>query len=205
MKKAPAYPCPGSAHPLRHTILAVVLLGVLSLIPNISTMAELSGQADATWFFRLMVSKALNTGIIWAGLGVYIGWLWGRVLVGALAAALASAGALVVHYSLGNLIGIMEPSIWAENLHWFAASFLLSAPLGVVGVLARRQCWLGLLCRLVVPLGAIAEPFVVGMFRWPARFSFPWPQIYSSYAVGAVSIALGIAGAVLVLARWRRK
>lgn len=195
---------PAPAHPLRHTILAVLLLGVLSLVSNISTTAELSGQADVTWFFRLLFSKALNTGAVWAGLGVYVGWLWGRALVGALAAALASVGALAVHYALGNLNGIMEPSIWEENLHWFAASFLLSAPLGVVGVLARRRDWLGLLCRLVVPLGAIAEPFVVGMFRWPAGFSFPWPQLYSSYAVGAASIVLGIAGTVLVLTRRRR-
>lgn len=192
-------------HPLRHTVLAVLLLGVLSLISNISRPAELAGQADITWFFRLLPSMALNTGTVWAGLGVYVGWLWGRTLVGALAAALASVGALAVHYALGNLIGMMEPSIWEENLHWFAASFLLSAPLGVVGVLARRQDWPGLLCRLVVPLGAIAEPFVVGMFRRPAGFSFPLPQLYSSYAVGTASIVLGVAGAVLALIRWRRK
>ena len=111
--------------------------------------------------------------------------------------------ALVAHYGLGQAIGIFEPEIWASNRYWFAFALVLGAPLGLVGPLAHRAGVLGLLARLTAPLGATLEPFVLQMFAQPDYIS--WPGRVSTAVCGALLLAGGIVGVVLVAVRERRR
>ncbi len=64
------------ARPLLTCIALVLCIAVASLLSNITTEAQLSGQAEAITYARKVVSKFLNSGTLWAALGFYAGWLW---------------------------------------------------------------------------------------------------------------------------------
>lgn len=196
------------AHPLLTCTALVVCIAVASLLSNITTETQLSGQAETITYLRKVMSKFLNSGTLWAALGFYAGWLWSGskarpapAWLPVIAAVAASLGALAGHYALGNLLGMMEPSIWIENYHWFIAAVIISGPLGWVGARSAQEDRTGKLLRYLVPGGAIAEPLVTGMFWYPAGFSFPVSEIASSYTVGFVLITAGMVGAIMVQRR----
>lgn len=196
------------ARPLLTCTALVVCIAVASLLSNITTEAQLSGQSEAITYVRKVVSKFLNSGTLWAALGFYAGWLWSGsrtrpapLWVPVAAAVAASLGALAGHYALGNLLGIMEASIWIENYHWFIAAVIISGPLGWLGARSAQDDRTGKLLRYLVPAGAVAEPLVTGMFWYPSGFSFPVSEIASSYTVGFVLITTGTIGAIMVQRR----
>lgn len=196
------------ARPLLTCIALVLCIAVASLLSNITTEAQLSGQSEAITYVRKVVSKFLNSGTLWAALGFYAGWLWSGsrtrpapLWVPVAAAVAASLGALAGHYALGNLLGIMEASIWIENYHWFIAAVIISGPLGWLGARSAQDDRTGKLLRYLVPAGAVAEPLVTGMFWYPSGFSFPVSEIASSYTVGFVLITTGTIGAIMVQRR----
>lgn len=73
----------------------------------------------------------------------------------------------------------------------------------MVGWLACGSGRLAVTARLVVPLGALAEPFTVGMLTTPAIL--PWPERWSSTVCGVLLLAGGAAGTALVLRRSARR
>ena len=196
------------ARPLLTCIALALCIAVASLLSNITTDAQLSGQAEVITYVRKVVGKFLNSGTLWAALGFYAGWLWSGsrmrpapFWVPVAAAVAASLGALAGHYALGNLLGIMEASIWIENYHWFIAAVIISGPLGWLGARSAQGDRTGKLLRYLVPVGAVAEPLVTGMFWYPSGFSFPVSEVLSSYTVGFVLITTGMVGAIVVQRR----
>ncbi|MBF0808787.1 hypothetical protein E4U03_09270 [Rothia nasimurium] len=189
------------ARPLLTCIALVLCIAVASLLSNITTEAQLSGQSEVIAYVRKVVSTFLNSGTLWAALGFYAGWLWSGsrtrpvpLWVPVTVAVAASLGALAGHYALGNLLGIMEASIWIENYHWFIAAVIISGPLGWLGARSAQDDRAGKLLRYLIPVGAVAEPLVTGMFWYPSEFSFPVSEIASSYTVGLLLMLLGVLG-----------
>lgn len=104
----------------------------------------------------------------------------------------------MVHYLLATL-RYMEGS-FTTNDYWFMAGVVLCGPLGLLGWSARRRDWRGVLAALVVPCGAIAEPWVLGVFSpWP---EIPWSERYSDMACGWVLTTAGAVGVLMILT-WR--
>lgn len=177
-------------------------LALVSLASNVTTEAQLSGQADTVLAVRFTISKFVNTGTVWAGLGILAGWLVRRTGQAVVASLTALLLALVVHYGLGLLVGMFEADVWANNSHWFLAAAVAGGPLGLIGATARRTDGLGLVARLVVPVAAMTEPFVVGMFDLPDFI--PWPSRTSSVVVGVTLLIVGLTGLIAVFVRWVR-
>lgn len=182
-------------------VAAALLLAVCSLLSNLTTSAQLDGHANIVLAIRLVFSKAFNSGTAWAGLAIVAGWLVGRTSRAALAGVLCCELALVAHYGLGNLLGAMDHSIWWQNKSWFIGALVLGAPLGACGALARRRGAAGLITRLLIPLGAVVEPFLQGMLAPPQ--AMPWPYRLSSGISGILLLAFGLVTGYLVVQRWR--
>lgn len=180
-------------------LTAALVLAVVSLASNITTTSQLAGDADALLAVRWTLSKLVNSGTVWAGLGILSGWLIGRPVRGALAGVVASLLALVAHYGLGRVTGVFGPDIWASNASWFVAAAVLGGPLGMVGAMARRADLWGLAARLVVPVAAVLEPFVSGLFAVPP-FA-PRPDRIASTVCGLVLLVAGVAAGVHMLRR----
>ena len=187
----------------RLVLAASVALGLVSVASNIATTAELSGDADNLLAVRSTVSKFLNSGAVWGGLPVLCGWLVRRRVPAAAAGMAACLLALVVHYGVGRLLGQFDPTVWTDNQFWIVLAVVVGGPLGLAGATARRVDRWGLLARLVVPVGAVLEPFIVGMFTMPAVM--PWPGRVSSIVSGVVLLLAGTAGGVEVLVTHRRR
>lgn len=171
---------------------AATALALLSLISNLTTAAQLSGQADFALAVRFTISKLVNSGTIWAGLGILSGWLVRRAPQAFVAGIAACTFALLTHYGLGRFFGVFTTDVWASNSYWFLAALVAGGPLGLIGAVARQASLLGLAARLVVPVAAILEPFVVGMFGQPTIL--PWPDRVSSVVTGSILLATGVAG-----------
>ena len=150
-------------------LAATVALALLSLASNVTTSAQLAGDADGLLTARWTVSKLLDAGAAWAALPVLAGWLVRRPGPAAATGVAAAVGALVVHHAVGTALGVFGPGIWTSNLSWFVVAAVTAGPLGLVGALARRRGTVGLLARLVVPVGALLEPVVTGSLT-PSRF-----------------------------------
>lgn len=179
------------------TLAAGAGLGIVALLSNLTTVAQLSGEANTVLAIRSTISKLVNSGSVWGGLAILAGWWsirWWQAWVAGVGASLV---ALVTHYGLGQLFGVFDHGIWESNLPWFVLALTLCGPLGVVGVTTHRQDVLGLAAALVLPMGLIVEPILFGMFTELAVI--PWPQRVSSAICGAVLIVSGLAlGAVVV-------
>lgn len=186
----------------RLALLAAVALGLGALASNITSEAQLSGEANEVLAVRFTLSKLVNAGTVWAGLAVLAGWLVRRPRPALLAGPLTLAVALVTHYGIGRIVGMFDGGVWAENAMWFAA-VPLGIPLGLVGCATHRRDLVGLAARLLVPLGAVLEPFEVGMFSMPSIL--PWPDRASGHVAGVVLICAGCVGICLVLARHARQ
>lgn len=181
-------------------LLAVSIgLGLLALLVNITTVEQMSGQADGIAAVRKTASKLVNAGVVWAGLMVLAGLLVRRPLPAALAGPVAGLVALTVHYGVGGLFDLMPWAGLRDNLSWFVVAAVLGAPLGVVGALAGRRTRLGLLAALVVPLGAVVEPFLMGWL--PPGTSTTWSNQISGAVAGSVLVVAGLAGGYVVLRR----
>lgn len=182
-------------------VVVASLVGIVALVSNLTTTAQLSGQADTVLTLRFMVSKLVNSGTVWGGLLILAGWFVRRPLQAALAGIIAGATALVVHYGLGHLFAVYQGEIWGSNWYWFIAALIFGIPLGLIGAAARRQDLWGLAAQLVIPLAAVVEPLMLSML-WPPQI-LPSPARVSSIACGVILIALGLLGAVFVSARRR--
>ncbi|MCZ4519836.1 hypothetical protein O4220_15070 [Rhodococcus ruber] len=183
-------------------IAAAITVALVSLASNITSVSQLSAEANTVLAVRSTLSKLVNSGAVWAGLPILSGWLVRRPLHAFAAGIVASLLALVVHYVVGQLFGMFDGTVWAANRMWFALALVMGGPLGLVGVAARGGGPSGLIARLVVPAGAMIEPFFRRMFSVPTML--PWPERVASVAAGVVLVAAGIAGAA-VLIRQRRK
>lgn len=183
-------------------IAAAITVALVSLASNITSESQLSAEADTVLTVRSTLSKLMNSGAVWAGLPILSGWLVRRPLHAFAAGIVASLLALVVHYGVGQLFGMFDETVWPANRIWFALAFVTGGPLGLVGVAARGGGPSGLMARLVVPAGAMIEPFFRGMFGVPTML--PWPERFASVAAGIILVAAGIVGAAVVI-RQRRK
>lgn len=148
--------------------LAVVLLGIGSLLVNITTSEQLSGEQGTFFAFRRTFSLLLNAGTVWAGISILAGALMVRVVPAAVAGLVAGFAALSVHYGLGELTGLMPGGSFSSNVNWFLAAALTGAPLGFVGALTRSPSRWRLPARLVLPVAAVVEPWFVGWWQTSA-------------------------------------
>lgn len=182
-------------------LAAATVLALVSLASNVTTESQMSGEADTLLAVRFTVSRLVNSGVVWAGLAVLAGWLMRRPLPAVAAGVVSSIAALAVHYGAGMLAGMFDAGIWRDNAFWFLAAAVTGGPLGLVGAIARRPDGWGLAARLVVPAGAVLEPFALGRFTAPAIL--PWPTRVADYVTGAVLLVAGMVGGARVLARRR--
>ncbi len=182
---------------------AAVALALASLASNVTTMGQLSAEANTLLAVRSTISRLVNAGVVWGGLPILSGWLVRRSLQAAVAGIAACLTALFVHYGVGRLLGLFDAEVWTENEYWFGLAVVVGAPLGLVGAAARRNDTWGLLARLALPIGAVLEPFYLGMFTVPAMM--PWPGRVSSVVTGVVLVAAGTAAGAAVLVRHRRR
>ncbi|WP_432570712.1 hypothetical protein [Kineococcus sp. SYSU DK005] len=177
-------------------LAAAVVLALLSLASIVAGASRLAAEAQGLLTAGRVVSEVLNAGVLWAGLPVLSGWLVRRPAHGVLAGVVASLTALVVHYGAGQMLGVFASSIWGQNAGWFAIAALTGGPLGAVGAIARRRGPWGLLARLTVPVGAVLEPFVLGVFTVPQHL--PRLERVSGVVSGLVLVAAGVAGVLAV-------
>ncbi|ETJ07221.1 MAG: hypothetical protein Q605_AUC00102G0001, partial [Actinomyces urogenitalis DORA_12] len=87
-------------------VLVCTGLALVSLASNWVSVSELEGQIQVFSFLRKTVSKLVNCGTVWAGIGVFAGWLMSRPTISVVAAVLAAEGTLAFHYGLGQLVGM---------------------------------------------------------------------------------------------------
>lgn len=183
-------------------LAASLVLALVSLASNVTTMSQLSGEAQAALAVRSTISKVVNSGTIWGGLPILAGWLVRRPRQAFAAGIVACLVALFVHYGLGRLLGIFDSSVWTENQFWFGLAVVVGGPLGLIGAVARRSDQWGLVARLVVPVAAVLEPFYLGMLSPPAFM--PWPGRVASVTSAVMLIAAGTAGAASMIVRHRK-
>lgn len=195
-------PDPQSAPSRLLTVAALAIaLGAASFLVNVSTPAQQAGGAEVLRAVRLLLSRLLNSGTVWAGAAILAGCVARRPVRAAAAGIWAPLLALVVHYALAALTGWVPGLSWRDNLSWFAAAAVLGAPLGLIGALSRRPGTTGLLAALVVPAGAVLEPLVRG--RFAGGSSGTWPGRFADVGSGALLLGAGLAVAVVVLLRRR--
>ncbi len=169
-------------------------LGILSLLADITSPAQLSGQQNMWLFIRWSVSKLLSAGTVWAAVGYLAGALVRRRPWAVVAGVLTSECALAAHYVFGMALGQFDATVWADNWLWFPVAAIAGAVLGLLGAVATGRGRAAFLLRFVLPLGAIIEPVEQGFFRPSQHFS--WPDQWSSVVCGTV---LWIAAAVAVV------
>ncbi|MDO5668989.1 MAG: hypothetical protein Q4G50_03190 [Corynebacterium sp.] len=186
---------------MKHVSLQVVLgvaaaLAVVSALVDFTTLAELSGQADTWASIRKTLARTINSGSVWAGLGILAGisagsgrWLRGGAF---------GAGVLLfttaLHYAVGIAVGIVPPDGWASNAHWFVAAAVFGIPLGLIGVAAHAHR----AARLILPLGMFAEPWVTRRFF---GFYGTLPEHVSEIASGIILTLSGVILAVVLISR----
>jgi len=184
-------------------VAAAVAVALVSLASNVTSVSQLSAESNTLLAVRSIISKLANSGAVWAGLPILAGWLVRRPLQAFAAGIVASLMALLVHYGVGRLFGMFDATVWAGNQMWFALALVAGGPLGLIGAAARRSGPWGLLASLVVPAGAMLEPFYLDMFSVPTIM--PWPGRVASVAAGVVLVVAGVVGAGAVLIRHRRR
>ncbi|MET0415257.1 MAG: hypothetical protein ABW022_04465 [Actinoplanes sp.] len=184
-------------------IVAASVLGLVSVASNVTTTSQLEGTANALLASRLTLSQLVNAGTVWAGLAVVSGWLVRRPAPAVAAGVVALLTACVVHYGMGLALGMFDPGVWIANVHWLLAAMVVGGPLGLVGATARRLDPWGVAARLVVPAGAMLEPFVLGRFTTPAIL--PWPNRAAGVISGLALLTAGLAGCFRILTAGRRR
>lgn len=184
-------------------VVAASVLALVSLASNMTSVSQLEGRADTLLASRLTLTQLVNAGTVWAGLAVVSGWLVRRPAPAIAAGVVALLTACVVHYGVGTAFGMFDRDVWAANLIWLLAAVVVGGPLGLVGAIAHWADPWGVAARLVVPFGAVLEPFVVGRFTTPA--TLPWPNRVADIISGLVLLVAGVVGCFRVLAAGRRR
>ncbi|MDG4800905.1 hypothetical protein [Micromonospora sp. WMMD980] len=184
-------------------VVAASVLALVSPASNVTNAGQLEGRADTLLASRLTLSQLVNAGTVWAGLAVVSGWLVRRPAPAVAAGVVALLTACVVHYGVWTAFGMFDRGVWAGNLFWLAGAVVVGGPLGPVGAIAHRADPWGVAARLVVPLGAVLEPFVVGRFTTPAFL--PWPNRVADVVSGLVLLLAGVVGYARILAVGMRR
>jgi hypothetical protein len=184
-------------------IVAASVLALVSLASNVATTSQLEGTANTLLASRLALSQLVNAGTVWAGLAVVSGWLVRRPAPAVAAGVVALLTACVVHYGVGLALGMFDRNVWTDNAHWLLAATVVGGPLGLVGAIARRLDPWGMAARLLVPAGAVLEPFVLGRFTTPAIL--PWPNRVADVITGSALLVAGVAGCFRLLVGGRRR
>lgn len=113
-----------------------------------------SASAAPTQF----VGAVLNSGTAWAGVAVAAGALLRRPRPAVVAGWLGGTVGLGAFYVVAARLHDLPLSAYAPRIaFWWAVALVCCAPLGFAGTLLRRPGAVGLLARLVVPVGALAE------------------------------------------------
>ena len=137
-------------------VAAVLTFGYA--LGHITTIAMLSGEANVLLFLRNTVGLVMGSGILWASMSVWAGRIAGpRLWRSTLAGTVIIFAMLAIHYAFGFLIGVFDNQVFSSNALWMYGSFITGPILGLVGGLSHKIPWL----LLIVPLGLIAEPFVI--------------------------------------------
>ncbi len=108
-------------------VTAALALAVVSWLTNITTMAQISGEADGFLAFRFTFSKLVNSGTAWAGLAILCGWLVRRPLQAAAAGILGTLLALSAHYAMGWMSGMFDAADVSNNSYWFVTGVVAGA------------------------------------------------------------------------------
>lgn len=183
--------------------IAASVLALVALASNVTTVSQLEGRANTLLAARMTLSELVNAGALWAGLGVLSGWLVRGRAQAVVAGIIALLTACVVHYGVGLALGMFDAGVWADNSSWFLAAVILGGPLGLVGAIARRPDGWGIGARLVVPVGAVIQPFYLGLFTTPA--ALPWPDRAADFITGLTLVTAGATGGFWILATGRRQ
>jgi hypothetical protein len=138
---------------------------VTSLVNALShSFADLESRAYTTggWSVAEIMSVLLDSGWAWAGLAVAVGALVTNAVAparGAAAGALALIAATAAYSVMETVRGGGPLASWYETepLAWWVTSVLFGAPLGAAGTFVRRPGVVGLLARLIVPVGAAVQ------------------------------------------------
>jgi hypothetical protein len=135
-----------------------------SLINDLSSpYGKLGGQlvrAGWTWVTEVaeVGSLLLDVGWAWAAVAVAAGWLAGAIVRAAAAGAVSLITATAAYYFTDSLL--RDESLAGhvgETRYWWLASLTLGPFLGAVGASLVRSGLIGLLARLIVPVGALVQ------------------------------------------------
>jgi hypothetical protein len=139
-----------------------------SLINDLSSpYGELGGRlARGSWTWVTDVAEVgsllLDVGWAWAALAVAAGWLAGVTARAAVAGAVSLLTATAAYYFMDSLL---RGESWAgyvgEMRYWWLAGLMLGPFLGAVGATLLRPGAIGLLARLVVPVGALLQTILL--------------------------------------------
>jgi hypothetical protein len=173
-----------------------------SLINDLSSpYGELGGRlvrAGWTWVTEVaeVGSLLLDVGWAWAAVAVAAGWLAGAIVRAAAAGAVSLLTAATGYYVMDSLLR-QEPlaGYIGEARFWWLASLTLGPFLGAVGASLVRSGAIGLLARLIVPVGALVQT----IFLQPGLASSSRPA--AVWALAIVSAA-SVASISLVAARF---
>lgn len=167
-----------------------VLVGALSSVTNAASSPV--GVAAST---------VLNSGWAWAAVAVAAGWLAGTWRWGPAAGILALIATTTTYYALDSFTRAEPMSLyWPEMRVWWLVSVPFGSALGAVGTCARRPGVLGLLARLVVPVGAGVE--MAWLPRWDATSV---PPALEAVRIGVWVVAALGAGTALIRHLTRRR
>ncbi|MBB4913358.1 hypothetical protein [Streptosporangium saharense] len=112
-----------------------------------------------------IVSVMIDSGWAWAGAAVAVGWLVTRTNRSSALARGAVAGvvALLAATAAYGFVDTFQSGgpYMPEHPVWWVASVVFGAPLGAAGACAVRPGVVGLLARLVVPVGAAVQMVVL--------------------------------------------
>lgn len=153
------------------------------------------------------LAMVANAGCVWAGLAVLAGFLVsgttqrGSVLRPGAAGLVALLVAVLGYYAFGAVAGdrqeVALTALSGAVRLWALASVVLGPVLGAVGAATRRAGALGVVARLVVPVGAAVE--MLGLRRLgPDSFRVD-PTL--ACAQSALVVAALVGGLLAVLAR----
>ncbi|MEU3406438.1 hypothetical protein ABZ766_21210 [Streptomyces sp. NPDC006670] len=177
------------------------VLAALTAGATTGALGALAGKLDGVFFHAL--SLVFSAGWSWACLAFLVGYFRPSKAEAGLLASVALALGVIVYYSLKALspvtpIGVPVPgepsggNAWSGIVVWGALAFLLGAPVGILGNMARVPGIAGLPFRLLVPLIAFFETSwrlaVEAAAAGPAAES-TWATIRVVSALAAVALA----------------
>lgn len=143
----------------------------------------------------------LNAGATWAALAFLCGYLARRTGWAMVAGAVGLISAVVSYYAFGSVfgdrIGVDVGNLLGALRYWLVGGLIVGPLLGLAGALARRPGALGFVAALTVPVGTLAELFLVRRLG---------PQVFAEDAIYGTGVSiLAIAGVVGIAAVVRSK